>query len=152
MPQKYIKVTVRICMKQMNVGKNTNLWRCENITNENSEMENDNGHSVQKSFFSHWVCVSLTANVTLKRTVNVCVYMLKYPLSFSPFFTHLPVLSLFLSLSLSFSLSSNARRLNVHCMLFQNKTLWKKKNSTFLSCHWKLKIKKSAASKMLLRG
>ena len=25
MPQKYIKVTVRICMKQMNVGKNTNL-------------------------------------------------------------------------------------------------------------------------------
>ena len=52
------KVTVRMRMKQKNVGKNTSLWQCENITNDNSEVDNDNGHSVQRSFFGT-ECVSV---------------------------------------------------------------------------------------------
>ena len=50
MPQKYIKVTVRIRMKQKNAGKNTSLGQCENITDDNSEVDNDNDHSAQRPF------------------------------------------------------------------------------------------------------
>ena len=60
MHQKYIKVTARICIKQKIVGKNTSLWQCENVTNDNSEVDNDNDHSVQRFFFSYWVYVCLT--------------------------------------------------------------------------------------------
>ena len=72
-------------MKQKNAGKNTSLGQCENITDDNSEVDSDNDHSAQRPFFSHLVCVSLIVNVALKCTVNVCVYIIKYPLSL-PFF------------------------------------------------------------------